>query len=377
MKYIAKNIAAGFKNNRFLIILILVIQIVSFWIFLFSFGMFNSYIDPHSVYSFAQKEYKISFLRTDNEGKYDKSGCMTVGEFRSCLNEFKEKMGEDFCYVGLSCLSEYRNENGGIIPLRSFVMTQEEFQSFVEDGYINKKASLFESFDRMAGEWGTVSANSRYKNIIGDKYIIKGKGFDVEYISDIAFVCIAFQSLPDESLIYEMEVNLPNIPDRKKREEVRSMFSEFFGLPQDAVAEPPGVDGLLGEQEVKSNILLYFLISVLIQANLQLIFIHLILKRGKGREAFILSGCSALRFRLVVLGEILLLLAAGTAAGWFSFNGLLTGHIRKIIEDFPILYGSRLFVYGCRCYTGVALAFSIISVAANIKGGGKQKEGIK
>lgn len=367
MKYIAKNIAAGFKNNCFLIILIIAIQAVSVWIFLFSFGMFNSYIDPHSVMGFAQKEFKIEFLRSGPDGKYDKSKCITVGEFRSRLDELKEIMGSDFYYIILSCISDYETKNGGWIPLRGIFMTQEAFQLCSDDGYL-VNSSLNNSIDNLTGEWGTVAAGSEYKDIIGDEFIAGGKSFAVEYGASTAYVNIAFQSLPEEALIYEMEMGLPYIPNREKSSETVSKISEFFGIPESSMVEPPFMDDLLGEQEKQSNIILYALISILIHVNLQLIFIHLIHKRRKGQESFILAGCSALKFRLIVFGEVFFFLAAGTAVGWFGFNGLLLGFIKKTIEDFPILYESVLFKYGCLSYIGVALAFSVLNVIFNIKG---------
>lgn len=197
--------------------------------------------------------------------------------------------------------------------------------------------------------------------------MIAGESFGIKYSSNTAYTQINFPNLPDEAVIYKIQIFIPNIPNIVKTTEMMHMISDFFGCPEDSMTAPYRIDDFLGKQEIRSNILLYALISILIQANLQLIFIHLIHKRKKEQESFILAGCSALRFRLIVLGEVLLFLVAGTAVGWLSFNGMLLGYIKKIIEDFPILYESVLFKYGCLCYIGAALAFSVLNVIFNVK----------
>lgn len=360
MKYIAKNIAAGFKKDWPLNIIILAIQVVSVWIFLFSFGMFNSYINPNEPYSDVFRSFQIDFLKEE---------CITAGELRSRLGELEEKMGEDFYLISIMCTSQYHMENDGLIPLCSHIMTREAYQDYARQG-----VSFGEGYESLMGAADSnafVEADSHFKNIIGDEYLIGGKSFDVKYNAKTAYTQIKFQSLPDEAVIFRMQISVPNIPNRAKAKEMTQMFSDFFGCSEGSAAAPYHIGDFLGKQEIQSNMLLYALISILIHANLQLIFIHLIHKRGKGQEAFILTGCSTLRFRLIVFGEVLLFLAAGTAAGWFSFNGLLLGYVTKAIENFPILFETVLVKYGCCCYIGIALVFSILNILFNIKSSGK------
>lgn len=338
-----KNLIYFIVNNRKFFCMMVVGQIVSFVILLFSYGQLEYALLSKGIPDVV--DMLISAKFSEDEG---------IGSVREKLYENVEYLGDEFdtCTIYAEIPSDLENEKVVSILVNP-IYYEMEF-----DGYM--------TYEQIMGkEYVARISKARTDVELGERIIIGGNEYRVvgKFNSDMPQIPI--ETIPETGIVNGFQIHLKYVPEKTRIEEITAKLNLLFGN-QIHIEAPVGMD-LMGVQQGYLMTLCSAMIMLLILLNTGISYGYILERRRNDYRIMRLLGCHRIQGYLIYMVEILLILLVCCMVGYGIFG--LWGLPRMAEENplFQSIYSMSICIELLVVYIIFAVCITSVVVRKFIK----------
>ncbi len=346
-----------------------------------------NYVEEEDNYKNGDKEFSFVFedvaktqlttaidLETGERLMYDKDGnltdkvehprAVTVGEMRGLLNEFMDR------------ISEYKVISGQFFVYPGRIVTKEdyalEFLTYIpdidyEEGTKDDKILEYISSDEKVLFGGVDLENGPsewFPFVPGEEYEFYGKKY--KCMGDYGWLFIPFKAMPDEFVIYNMNVYFEKYLYEDDIEKINQAASDVFGAKIEQKVIPEPYDPVEFQFTKMLFIISILMIIVVILAIAK--FYNFILgERTSTLGVLRLCGCTRTKVHIVYMIEILATMIVTSTIGYLLFKFVVYDWLAQYYKSFRFFFITPVYAVIMGTYLVLALVIMSLSVIPSTK----------
>lgn len=382
--YVFINIKNFIKNNTLMFVLLIIMELFSSLIILFSFGVYNHFGMQQVAKEFDTTLIRISFKQNSSLGEIKEVMGQVSDEILSQTSEIQ--LVSSYYIDGSDTISECvtdtaytYTENGPLIqniPSENMAdilmymqynsetgMYEQYYKDYnVYSGHV-REGRFFSNEDYQSSEKymaycrGAKGMNMNYE--VGSTVIFCGEEFEVIGRYATAFdphvapnrLTFSYYSAPDSMEIGTVRYKFERFIPKDDFYTVASLFEDRFG---DNITVNTPEDLLAIEHGYYSTVMLIAVLFIVISAiNFSILFSYILYVRNKSISVFRIEGCSRERAVRIFASEFALISSVCFVIGALVYNFILLPRLKPIFEYMD-------YTYSLSNYIAIFAAYMII-----------------
>ncbi len=371
IKYVFKNIKSLITKETTIFVIIIICQVSSILLSLFSYGVFQNYKAETNQINLnndiiANDDDWPEFcyeLDISEENPVDYKVMCKFG--REVGNLLKDKLADLYMEGKNDVIISVEYDNGTYKPLDlyyKYAVKQKQWKSgewFSEKQIKNKERVCVISYKLIGSKKSLVTqeGDDYYVIIGGDKYRVIG------FIKDrgIEEIVLPWGLLPDDySITCSPIISLNRYPTQKEYDSLIDIYNKYFS--DRIIGEVPELETFDPEQVYyyKTNMAISLFIAIISAINFALLFNYIFDKRKFTLAVLRLNGCTANKARRMYLSEIMIIMIPLLIICTLVFDKYILPWIDGLFPYINQVYSLK--IYGIMAGMYVAVSYVIMNI---------------
>lgn len=366
MRLVLKNFVTTIRNNPMIFALLIICEVVSVLVILFSQGVYQNYqkkSDNSQFENIRFQESTINFGKvTDtwiDENKhinYSADGVSTAEEFRNFLDQMNDESKCSASYLvnfyddidayvnPVYIRTSYQSELGGWGLDEEFV---ENYSEFVEYGRLitQEEEVRGEYVCVVSGEYGEEALGTTIE-AFGNKYKVVGVYSDPNenlYGGALDSITVPLATIPDEMVTNQVLICPLKTLTAPVWRNITGVLYNVYG--EDVHPAEIPVPDETQKTFYKSIMFISIALSVLSAINLAILFRYILNTRKKSLAVFCLSGCTKRRAARMYISEIVGLSFVIFVICTLIYHYLIMPNLTFAFENIQAVYSLQTYLY--------------------------------
>lgn len=386
-KYVFKNLKNFISNETAIFIIVIVCQVSSILLSLFSYGVFQNYkaetnqininnevMDDENDWIEFQYQLDIS-AENPVEYKVVYDFCNAIG------NLIKDKIGLIYMECDKSVMMSLQYDNGVYSPFEPYYTNLQMHNSWIEgewfsDEQVKNREKVCIINEVMKEDYVKSEEDDDYDNIPlakkkGDDYYITLGGEEyraIGVIDEPVVVMLPWGVLPDNyPVICPPIIEFNRQLTQKEYDSLIAIYENYF--PDRIIGTAPELE-LYDPEEVyyyKTNMAISLFIAIVSSINFALLFNYIFDRRRRTLAVLRLTGCTANRARRMYLSEVMLIMIPLLLICTFVFHKFILPWLDSLFPYINQVYGIKIYLIMAGIYFAVSYIIMNIMIILHLR----------
>ena len=359
--YILKDFKSMFKTQRFLVILLISIQLISTIIIFFAYGVTNHYNTQIGVTEGTDLSYDIQPVDLEKKFTYDE----IINFHNAIIEQFEHKL--EVYAVGLGeekekylCITAIVRYVDGEYTVASNTFCERAGLIYMDESadIYNSNEYIIEQFDKGSKVMlipDEKFEGQEYVKFFGDEYKVIG------VLKNVPLGYIPFKCLPKNADYNCVIINLSEpLLETEYRELEEIVESTFDGKAY--CGEFHGIKNENQYRVYRSIIAILVAFVVMSGVNYSIIFSHILDKRRRMLAVSRVCGCTGIKSIIIYMVEIMSVSLITLAGGMLIFIYGILPKIKSTFEYIEYYLNTKVYIELALIYIGILIVIYLILV---------------